>query len=150
MSAMPEDVPYLKRIHDAILPEVWIEIVFLILGWGLIYSSEQSMAPLRCFRLLRFVWYAEFFRAKKGTIFYPVTFICHVVLQYLEKIGEELFTTASKGGVIVLGFFFYMAYIMGVSFYYETMNMALASPEGGPSGTLSQCDTLPHCFLVML
>jgi len=144
-----EDGTVLQRFRNAWLSEVWIEVVCLILGWALIFENP-AMASLRCFRVFRFVWYSEFYRAEKGSILFPLTFLCHVVLQYLEKIGEELFTTTSKGGVVVLGFFFYMAYILGVAFWQTTATLPLLSPEGGPNGTLSECDTLSHCFLIML
>jgi len=140
---------FFKRFRDAFLPEVWIEIVCFIFGWALIFE-DPAIACLRCFRIFRFVWYSEFYRARKGSIFFPLTFFCHTVLQYCEKVGRELFTTTSKGGVIVLGFFFYLAYVVGVSFWQKTANLDLVSPEGGPTGVLSECDTLPHCFLIML
>jgi len=43
-----------------------------------------------------------------------------------------------------------MAYILGVSFWLRTSNLPLVSPEGGPNGTLSECDSLQHCFLIMM
>jgi len=138
-----------RRFRDALLSEVWIEIFSFAIGWGLIFQ-DPAMACLRCFRIFRFVWYSEFYFAKKGSIFYPLTFFSHLVLQYIEKIGQELFTTSSKGGVVVLAFFFYLAYVLGVSFWQKTANLPLISPEGGPNQNLSECDTLPHCFLIML
>jgi len=143
MVAMPEG-SVLERFKDAFLPELWIEVVCFIIGWSLIFR-DPAMAAFRCFRIFRFVWYSEFYRAKKKSLLYPLTFFCHTVLQYLEKLGEELFTTSSKGGLVVLGFFFYMAYIFGCAFFQSTASFPLISPEGG-----NQCDTLPHCFLIML
>jgi len=133
-----------ERFRDAFLPEVWIEVFCFIIGWALIFI-DPAMAALRCFRVFRFVWYSEFYRANKGSIFFPITFLSHIVLQYLEKIGQELFTTTSKGGVVVLGFFFYLAYILGVAFWQKTVNFNLMSPENG-----NECDTLAHCFLIMV
>jgi len=144
-----EEMSIFARFRAAFLPEVWIELFGFAIGWGLIFQ-DLAMASLRCFRIFRFVWYSEFYRAKKKSMFFPFTFFSHIVLQYLEKLGKELFTVESKGGVVVLGFFFYMAYVMGVSFWQKTADWALTSPEGGTSGTLSECDTLPHCFLIML
>jgi len=144
-----KDGGFLYRLKHAILSEVYIEIVCLISGWILFYV-EPAMAPLRCFRLYRFVWYSEFYTADTKTFWYPITFFCHIVLQYLEKIGQELFTTSSRGGIVVLGFFFYTAYIMGMSFWQATYNLPLFSAEGGANNTLSECDTAAHCFLIML
>jgi len=149
MIAMPAGMSLPRRFWNALLPEVWIEIFSFAMGWGLIFQ-QPAFAVLRCFRVFRFVWYSEFYLAKKGSPFFPLTFLCHVVLQYLKKIGEELFTTSSKGAVVVLGFFFYMAYIMGVAFWQQTAYWTLLSAEGGPNGNVSECDTLPHCFLIML
>jgi len=148
MINMPEGSFFFRLTH-ACLAETYIEIVCLILGWVLLYI-DPSMAPLRCFRVLRFVWYSEIYPADPSEYFYPLTFFCHTVLQYLEKIGQELFTTSSKGGVIILGFFFFSVYIMGISFFNATQALPLVSAEGGPNGTLSECDTLTHCFLIML
>jgi len=145
MAVMPEG-SLLHRFREAFLSEVWIEVVCLIIGWSLIFR-DPGMAALRCFRVFRFVWYSEFYRAEKGSIFYPITFFSHIVLQYLEKLGHELFTTDSKGGIVVLGFFFYMAYIYGVAFWQRTQVLTLAAPEAA-SG--NECDTLQHCFLIML
>jgi len=39
---------------------------------------------------------------------------------------------------------------MGISFFHATSVLPLVSSEGGTNGTLSECDTLTHCFLIML
>jgi len=134
-----------SRFRSALLGEVLLEIVCLTIGWALIFE-EPAMASLRCFRIFRFVWYIEFYRAKKDSFFYPVIRVFHLIIQYLEQLGSELFSYSSKGGVVVLGFFFYMAYILGVVYWLKTGSWGLISPEG----TTSECDTLPHCFLIML
>jgi len=147
--AVMEEGSVFQRFRYTFLSEVWIEVVCLIMGWALIFQ-DSPFAALRCFRIFRYVWYSEFYRARKGTVLFPLTFLCHVVLQYLEKIGQELFTTTSKGGTVVLGFFFYLAYVFGIVFWQSTATLPLVSPEGGTNQTLSECDTLPHCFLIML
>ena len=43
-----------------------------------------------------------------------------------------------------------MAYLMGVAYWVKTGTWGLISPEGGPNGNVSECDTLPHCFWIML
>jgi len=143
MAAMTEGSLF-QRFRDAFLSEVWIEVICFAIGWSLIFR-DPGMACMRCFRIFRFVWYSEFYRAKKGSILYPITFLSHIVLQYLEKLGRELFTTDSKGGSVVLGFFFYLAYIFGVSYWQRTQILPLNAPEGG-----NECDTLLHCFFIML
>jgi hypothetical protein len=145
MAFMPEGTLW-QRFYHACLGETWIEIFSFAIGWGLIFQ-DPAMATLRCFRIFRFVWYAEFYRAKKGTIFFPFTFLMQKVLQYLEQIGKELFTTQSKGGVVVLIFFFYMAYVVGNANWQRTRFEPLISSE---SGNVSECDTLAHCWLIML
>jgi len=128
MAAM-ESGSFFRRLRDGFLSEICIEVICFAIGWSLIFR-DPGMASLRCFRIFRFVWYSEFYSAKQGTFFYPITFFCHLVLQYLEKIGQELCTTASKGGIVVLGFFFYMAYVFGVAFWQKTGGLSLISPEG--------------------
>eukprot|EP01119_Soliformovum_irregulare_P002208 TRINITY_DN12496_c0_g1_i1.p1 TRINITY_DN12496_c0_g1~~TRINITY_DN12496_c0_g1_i1.p1 ORF type:complete len:356 (-),score=62.64 TRINITY_DN12496_c0_g1_i1:25-1092(-) len=151
MAMMPPDVSLKKRFRAALFPEVWIEIICLLVGWAFIFE-DPALASLRCFRIFRFFWYSEFYRAQRGSPFYALTFFCHMVLQYLERIGRELFTTSSKGGVIVLGFFFYIAYIVGATFWQKTHQWDLPAADSDVTAESigDGCDTLPHCFFIML
>jgi Ion transport protein len=90
----------------------------------------------------------ELYQAEKGVgVLYPITHVCHLVLQYLEQLGQEFFTIRTKGGAVVLGFFFFLAYVLGVAFWWKTSEWPLVSSE---TGTTSECDTLQHCFLIMM
>jgi len=137
-----------KRLIEAILPETRIEIVCLVLGWVFLYY-RPPIAALRCFRVFRFLYFSEQFRAKEKTWSFFFTHFMHLVVAYLDNIGSELLTIASKGGVVVLGLFLYMAYVFASIYTQATSTQMLSSPEGGTNDT-SECDTLSHCFLIML
>jgi len=137
-----------KRLIEAILPETRIEIVCLVLGWVFLYY-RPPIAALRCFRVFRFLYFSEQFRAKEKSWSYFFTHFMHLVVAYLDNIGSELLTIASKGGVVVLGLFLYMAYVFAAIYTQATATQSLPSPEGGLNNT-SECDTLSHCFLIML
>jgi hypothetical protein len=144
-----EEISFFKRFKATLANEVWIEILTLSFGWGFIFV-DIGIASIRILRIFRFFWYSKYYKAKHDSRFFVFTYYCHLVLEYLESIAQEFFTTSSKGGTVILSFFFFLAYTTGVIFWIETRNLPLSSPEGGTSGTLSQCDTLAHCFLIML
>jgi len=143
-----EEVSIFTRFRSAFLGEVLLEVFAFAIGWGLIFTSP-GMAALRIVRVYRFVWYTEFYKAKKGSPLFAFTFYSHLVLEYLESIGAEIFTLKSKGGPVIMGFFFFLAYTLGVAFWITTATLALPSPEGGPT-CLSECDTLAHCVFLMM
>jgi hypothetical protein len=140
----------LECLKEACLPEVLIELLFLILGWSLFFEN-YAISMLRCLRIFRYVWYGEYYVCdrKNPLQFYP-TFYSHLLLQYLEKVGRELFTTATRGALAVMGIFLFVAFVFGLIFWQITQNWRLNSPEGGNSSLVSQCDSLKHCFLIML
>jgi len=144
-----EELSLWKRFREAYLGEVSLEIFAFAIGWGLIFT-RPGMAALRIVRVYRFVWFSEFYKARKESPLFAITFYSRLVLEYLESIASEIFTLNSKGGPVVLFFFFFLAYTLGVSFWIETGNLPLSSPEGGPNGTVSECDTLGHCVFVFM
>jgi len=136
-------------IKWAFLGETWLEFLALLWGWIFIFWYRE-IAVFRVVRIFRFVWYLEMYTADKNSPFYVFLYISHIILQYLERIGQELFTTKSQGGNVILIIFFYTAYIAACTFWQKTSTWLLISPEGGPNGNVSECDTLSHCFLIML
>jgi hypothetical protein len=127
--------------------EVLLELTMLVFGWVTIFELP-GFAALRCLRVLRLLWYFELYHvqepvgynpSKHG--FSPVKAV-QLSLDYLERLSMELFTSASRGGVVVLAMFFYLTYLFGVVFWYEMGN--LDTSEG------KTCKTLAGCFLVMM
>jgi len=143
------DIDFVSLIRESLLPEAWIEIACFIFGWAFLFQ-KPSIATIRCLRVFRFFWYSELYKATENNPLFVITRLSHLVIAYLEKIGEELFTYSSKGGAVVLGFFFYLAYILAIVFWQETSKLPLLSPEGGVNGTISECNTIPHCLLIMM
>jgi hypothetical protein len=183
---MPLAVSWPRRLHSSALPEVLLDAACLSIGLVFVFQN-RGVATLRCCRVFRFgtdrvlyarcvmyrtyrlcavtsVWYSQLYPAKQGSALYLLTRWSHLIVTYLSKIGEELFTSASKGSVVrhknyvsfseptenfhqvVLGFFFFLAYILAVAFFY----MAQQQPGGDLNPWVGVCDTLPHCFVIML
>jgi len=83
-------------------------------------------------------------------IYFYVIFYSHLLLQYVDNIRVELFTTKTKGALGVITLYFFLAYVFAVVYTHATRNMPLISSEGGTSGHISQCDTLSHCYYIMI
>lgn len=140
-----------SALKQALVSELYLELFFLLIGWIFLYA-KSPFAIFRAFRIIRYLWYSEYYVADKNDniIGFYVIFYSHLLLQYIEKLGIEIFTTATKGAATILGLYMFVTYIFAVVYWQLTHHMPLVSPEGGNSGTLSQCDTLRHCFLIMI
>jgi hypothetical protein len=128
--------------------EVVIEVICLLIGWTCIFEAP-GIAALRCFRVFRLLWYFELFAHEHNEDEYdptehPLTIskACQLCLEYLEKVGVELFTEASKGGMIIIGLYFYVTYIMAVVSW--NVEGSLDTTEG------HSCSSVRSCFLTMM
>ena len=79
-----------------------------------------------------------------GEQFFSLAKASTIGLYYIESIGREIFTQNSKGGVILLGMFFYSSYIMAVICVYYDRD-SIITGEG-----YATCGTITLCFIVML
>jgi len=127
--------------------EVFLELCLLIFGWATIFN-DPGLSVLRCFRVFRLMWYLELYPAKfekdydPAEHFFSLRRACQLCLLYLERLGSETVSAASRGAVVVLALFFYCSYLVAVMFWYDERN--LNTPEG------YSCGTLNNCFIVML
>ena len=130
--------------------EAVLEGTCLLLGWILFTALEPGIAAVRCFRILRYIWYFELLtksdKVKKtppAERFVNIFEVAHLCLKYLERIGIEIFTAKSKGGIVVLFLFFYITYIMSVIIWNR--DETLITIEG-----YATCGRLSTCFIIML
>ena len=123
-------------------PPVVLEMCLLLWGWCTIFSS-LGLSALRCFRVFRLLWYSQLLDkvssapSNKETFnaFNPRAF--QLCLTYIQKLGREIFTQSSRGGVVVLSLFFYTTYLFAVVYHGEQND--IETPEGYSCGTLSSC-----------
>lgn len=137
--------------REGIAPESFFELIFLIIGWSGL-GLHSPLASFRCFRCIRYLWYSKYFTSDRSRLIcYLPLFYCHLLLQYIEKVRQELFTMkGTKGALTVFSLYFFTAYIFAIVYWHATKDMELISPEGGDSGHVSQCNTLAHCFFIMI
>ena len=123
---------FLKKIMATIDHPVWIEVVCFICGFSLLWV-EQSLCPLRVFRVIRFVWYATLYN-EQDYVTNKMLALCiscfKLVKVYLEKISTELFTQRCNGAILLLSLFFYFSYVTGVIFWSVTEFWQLPSSAG--------------------
>lgn len=144
-------ISFFGAIKQAICPEMFFELFFIIIGWvGL--GMHSGLAAFRIMRIIRYLWYTEYYVCTKDNnpIFYYGLFYSHLMLQYVDKIRIELFTLQTKGAMTLFALYFFIAYVFAVVFWHCTKDMYLPSPEGGTSGHVSQCNTLSHCYFLMV
>lgn len=86
------------------------------------------------------------------------------VVCYLEKMGQEVFTSKSKGATSVLGFWAFTSYLFAILLYYQTAQWNVPNKSGYlcswlPAGTSCwwvpgtnqiPCDTVHHCFINLM
>ncbi len=136
---------FCKIFKKAFVYETWIELFFLIIGWSLIYNNTP-IAGFRIFRILRYVWYSEYYISDRTKpIYFFILFYSHLVLQYIENIRKELFTTKSKGAMVVFALLFFVSYIFAIIYYQISYDWILLS-----SGLPNSCDSIQHCFITMI
>lgn len=141
-------MPFYDKVIMMVDGQAMLEIVPLLLGWMLIFYDTGG-AAIRCLRVLRFVFYFEL-----TSIDYPVGYIpaehpmsfhksCIVMVQYLNRVGAELFTEQTRGGSVVFLMWFFLTYVVALICWYNENN--LIDTWGGPT----HCNTLTHCFITI-
>jgi hypothetical protein len=147
--------------------EAWFELAALVYGWGTIFA-HKGLSALRCVRVLRVFWFFELLAKPKrnrmaggsrkggadeeelltyaqGIILYFFkvnTRTCKLFVFYLEKMGKELATDKSKGGLVILASFFFVTYIVAVVFWLD--RGSISTLEG------YSCSSLRMCYVTML
>jgi len=142
-----QDISSLELFQKLFDGEVNLELLCLVFGWATIFEN-RGLSALRCVRVFRLMWYFELFPNETEEDYDPnehpfsIRRACQLCLLYLERLGTEVTTAASRGATVVLFMFFYISYLLAVVFWNE--DGTLNTPEG------QTCDTLNNCFIIML
>jgi len=148
--AMPSGISFSQKIRETIVPEAYIEVFSFVLGWSTFFTYPP-LSCLRCFRIFRYLWYLEFyFNGKNTGLFYIPQYFLPIV-SYLRKIGQDFFTGASKGGIVIIGLYFYLIFLIAVTVWQLSNRGSLDSDfpfETTPPNEM--CHSLPHCYLIMM
>ena len=114
-----------------------IEWFLLILGW-ICMTRFQNFAPLRCFRVFRVFSYLKPYMVERPAEYdatrnvLSFTRIIELALQYFSGIATELLSQKSRGGLFVLGLFFFQCYVVAVVSHTTSSDL---SPVNEFSGT---------------
>jgi hypothetical protein len=128
--------------------EVILDAMCITFGWCTIFR-KPGLAALRCLRVFRLLWYFELFPDIKDANFDPSTAIfslrkaSQLCLIYMTRIAEEIFTQQSKGGIVVIGMYFYISYLIAVVFWVELTTFI-------SEGHSTECSDLTSCFITMI
>lgn len=128
---------------------IYFNIVFILFGWWSL-GIYRGLAALRCFRVIRLVWYVELLRDETDASFVPEdnlftpVLACRLCLVYIRRILREVFSAASKGAIVVLVAFFFITYIFAVIFWVDLRE--LSTPQ---DFFTQQCRSLNNCFITM-
>ena len=114
-----------------------------------VFHNYTAVAALRCFRILRYLWYFELF-AHEDTDepekeWFSMIKACQLCLFYLEQLGVEFLSKKSKGGAVVLALFFYVTYIFCV-FWISTEHIV----QNNPNDFGNSCNNLKSCYITLL
>jgi hypothetical protein len=127
-----------------------LEIICLIFGWIFIFQSP-GYATLRALRILRYFSYMTLYDSDDDKYYEPdyekvITISKYTVLgqNYLYKLAREIGSQASRGGLVILAMYLYVAYLFGVLAY--NVNSALSYDDD----SVSDYQSLNDCFLLML
>lgn len=140
------------RLNACFDGEVYLEIIFLVIGWAAIFESP-GVAAFRCLRILRFLWYSELFLNDSKEYapgdgpehhWVSPTKSAQLCLEYLEKLAEEVTSAASKGGLVILAVYFYVTYLAAVVCWNLKHDLAVNDEQVYP------CETLTSCFITMM
>jgi len=126
---------------------VIFELFLIGWGWVCLETGVRGLGALRCLRVFRLLSYYELLAnekdgKKRKKPIEVVFLIMRRCATYLRKIGNELFTAASKGGTLLLGIFLYLTYLWAVIFWRD--KEYLVTPER------ETCSSLVACFYTMM
>lgn len=141
-------------LKQAMVSEMYFELFFLLLGWIFLYSNSP-FAIFRTFRIIRYLWYSEYYVADKQSnkLFFYVIFYSHLLLQYIDKTRIEIFTTSTKGAGTILTLYLFISYIFAVAYWQLTRGILSDLHNVNDTDnieSMNHCDTLSHCYLIMI
>jgi hypothetical protein len=124
------------------------EYVCIILGWVFV-TMRPGVSALRCLRVFRQFWHFDnCYRSLNPTTksrfgVLSVALFCRQVVQYANKLGDELFSSRSRGGLSILGIYFFVTYLFAILFWIEAKDVETLARG-------AMCDTLSHCYITMI
>lgn len=65
----------------------------------------------------------------------------HLTARYIERMINEVFTEKSRGGMIVIGIFFYITFVLAIAFKIEQGNLVISD------GVTKPCRHMNLCFV---
>lgn len=148
-----DDIGEVKRpllILSLFGPDVVFEASCLAFGWAALFV-RPGLAALRCVRLFRFFSYVHLYGGGETVInmdmrqLFGLRQAISWAIVYLERIGRELFSGNSLGGLVIVAIFFYISYLFAVIFWVEKSDLLI---EGSKYG--NDCTTLNNCFITIL
>jgi len=149
-----KDLSFFQALNALLTPgETKFEIACFILGWTCIFE-KRGIAALRIFRVVRVLWYLELDNDDESSE--PGWFVIfrkggELVIKYLERIGNELFSTSTRGGPVVLMIYFYTIYVFAVVYWNEIGAYNSSNTSWYNSNTnQNACDTLSHCYITLM
>ncbi len=145
--------PEINSLKEGITSLTILEIILLLIGWIGLVVFNSPLSGFRSFRYLCYLSYSRYYSADsfKGVFLFYIIFYCHLLIQYVDKIYQEILTIKfTRGAIAVFILYFHIAYIFAIVFWHMTRNVDLKSSEGGSTGSVSQCDTLFHCYYIMI
>lgn len=143
-----EEIQRSSLLFSLIEPDVVFEAACLSFGWATLFI-RPGLAALRCIRVFRFCWYTHMY-SKEGfnpstDLFFGPRQVMVWIAVYLERLGAELFSSSSLGGVVVIALFLYISYLFAIVFWTEKNDILI---EGSKDG--NDCHSLNNCFITML
>lgn len=129
-----------KYLYEAFDYYTGIEFAFIVFGWVCLFGLP-GIASLRVLRACCYMRYGELLQVDQvpSALKYALHSV-HVCARYLDKLALEIFTTRTKGSVVLLGLFFYLAYVFGVAFWVHTKDTA----------PVEFCGTVDSCVVTMI
>jgi len=137
-----------QQISNLFTGNVIFECFLITWGWVCIETGVPGLGALRCLRVFRLLSYYELLvpqkvdKKKDKNVVEVILLILRKCAMYLRKLGNEVFTAASKGGTLIIGIFFYLTYLYAVVFWVD--KGYLVTPEG------ETCRALHTCFYTIM
>jgi hypothetical protein len=131
-----------------------LELFCITIGWVFIFY-RPGIAALRCFRAFRVLWFHELppqileplkrmLSAVLGRTLVDLIFkVMKFATVTLSHLGQEMLflTKKSRGGFILMGILFYIAYVLGATLWVETQDSDLDNEF---------CATIGSCTYTMI
>jgi len=150
-----------KALNAFITPgETKLEIVCFIIGWACIFEN-RGLAAFRILRVVRVLWFLELEdeddeHEQEESKWYSRGLLVvkkggSLVIIYLERIGNELFSSNTRGGSVVLLIYFYTIYVFAVIYWNEVGTYNSSNTTWYNSNTNQEaCNTLSNCYITLM